>query len=346
MQLVKTELQELKEKYGDSRRTQIISKAGKRSLTEMMKEDESLVVLTHGGSVKRVSLSEYQENPQVIKPSTARDFNEFAIVSVNSHRLFFFTNFGKCYSLRTSFIPMSNGVEDAVPLSRLVPMAEEERVVWVSDLPTDSESFVSFGTRNGLVKRIRAEALKNVAREGTVVMGLKDGDRVVSAERTSGEQDLLMATGNGMAIRVSEQDVRDMGLPAGGVKGIELGKDDFVVGMVALRSLKSTLLTVTTAGYAKRSPLSEYSRIHRGGKGIINFRLSPKTGRVAAVLEIEKNEPILFVTRKGKSKKVKSQAVKVMGRATQGAPLLKVAQNDQVERCLRIPQIGAKNKEK
>ncbi|NOY57475.1 MAG: DNA gyrase subunit A [Calditrichaeota bacterium] len=344
MQLVKTELQELKEKYGDERKTQIIGKTtGKVSLTEMMKEDENLITISLYGIIKRTLQSELEKEPALLKPASGKDFVERVHVSANSHRLLFFTNLGRSYVLRSSFIPMAGNGDHGISLQHLLRLNPEEKLVFSLETDKfDQEKFIFLTTKNGLVKRVAFSSLASVTKEGSAVIGLKEGDELIAATLTTGEEDILLASAGGQVVRFNEQDVRDMGLQAGGIKGIELAKDDFVVDMTNIKAKKSYLFTVTTLGFGKRSSLEEYGRIRRGGKGIINFKLSPKTGKVAGILEVKSNEPILLFSRKGKIKKLRAKSIKQMGRASQGEVVAKVPKNDEIVKCVFLPQVTVK----
>lgn len=344
MQMVKTELLELKQKYGDARKTHIFGKTGNQSMAEMMKGDEFVVTLTHNGIINRYGVPQQEEKLVLSSLAPANDYIQYVDVALTIHRLYFFTNMGRCFALRTSFVPMVNNEENGTPLARLVPLKDKEIVVFFTKIDKFEEGmFVAFATQNGLVKRIPHSALSNISREGSVVLGNKDSDLVVSVEITNGEQDLFIASSNGYVIRFAESDVRDMGLQAGGVKGMEITTGEKVVKMIAIKGVNSSVLTFTTLGFGKRSELKEYSRIRRGGKGIINFKLSPKSGLVASVLEIQQNEMLLVATKKGKTKRVKAKTIKLMGRATQGTASIKVAQKDELDQSIYLPEVKAKN---
>jgi len=344
MQLVKKELQELQEKYGDERKTQIIGKTtGNTSLTEMMKEDENLITISLHGIVKRTFLDELKNEPALLKPASGKDFIECVHVSANSHRLLFFTSLGRCYVLRSSFIPMAGNGDNGISLQHLLRLNPEEKLVFSMETDKfDQEKFIFLATKNGLVKKVALSNLASVPKEGSAVIGLKEGDELIAATSTTGQDDILLASAGGQVVRFNEEDVRDMGLAAGGIKGIELARNDFVAGMTNIKAKKSFLFTVTTLGFGKRSSLEEYGRIRRGGKGIINFKLSPKTGKVAGILEVKNNEPILLISRKGKIKKLRAKSIKQMGRATQGEVIAKVPQKDEIEKCVFLPQVTVK----
>jgi len=332
MQVVKQELLELKEKYGDPRRTQIIGKKAKtRSLKELMQEDEFIVTLSHDNVIKRFSFADYENDKSLIKAVTKKDFTQYSMVSSNSHFLLFFTNKGKCYPLRTSFVPAVNGDSEGTVLNRLVDLKKNETIVNMISVPKFDESqFVMFCTREGQVKRLLLSTLSKQKDGGLEAMSLRGTDEVVDVFLTDGDRQVVIGTAHGMAIRFSEQDVRDMGLSAGGVRGVTLGTGDRVVSMVPLFKKKSTIFTITNLGFGKRSNLSEYGTIKRGGKGIITYKLSDKVGELIGLLEVVDKDQIIFLTKKGKVKRVRAKSVKIAGRATQGMAVVAIAKGDEL----------------
>jgi len=337
MQVVKEELLQLKEKYADARRTQIVDKKAKKAgLRELLQEEEFVVTVSFEGFVKRISLSEYETDARAIKPSGSRDFIEYSFISSNSHYVLFFTNNGVCHALRTSFIPAS---AEGTSLERLLNLQKGEKIVSAIEIEKfDSERFVFMATREGQVKRMVLATLSKIKDGGLVVMGLKNSDQVISAALSSGENDVILATEQGMAIRFSEQDVRDMGLSAGGVRGMTLLPNDSVISMAVLTKKNGAVLTVTSLGFGKRSDLKEYSTIKRGGKGIITYKISDKVGRMAALIEVADKDQILFITKKARVKRQRAKAIRVMGRATQGVPVVSIAQKDIVAKVITRPQ--------
>lgn len=332
MQVVKDELLALKEKYGDPRRTQIITKKAKAaSITELAQEDEYIVTLSHHNMIKRIAFADYENDKSIIKPNSTKDFTKYSMVSSNSHFILFFTNKGNCYPLRTSFVPAANNGSDGTSLNRLIGLKKDETIVNMIAVPKfDDSQFIMLGSVEGQVKRLMLSTLSKQKDGGMEVMSLKDKDKdqVVAAFLTDGNREVIIGTAHGMAIRFSEQDVRDMGLSAGGVRGVTLGNGDRVISMVPLHKKKSSIFTVTSLGFGKCSALSEYGTIKRGGKGIITFKLSDKVGELVGLLEVVEREQILFLTQKGKVKRVRVKSVKNLGRATQGAPIVALAQKD------------------
>ncbi len=252
-------------------------------MTDLLKEDEFIVTLSHNGNIKRFSMAEYEADQSIIKPAGSGDFIEYSLVSSNSHYLLFFTNKGICHPLRTSFVPASSGAGTA--LGRLLGLQKDEIVVNMIEIAKfDADAYIMMATREGQVKRMLLSTLSKPREGGLTAMTLKGADEVVNAVLTHGDTDVILATANGMAIRFSEQDVRDMGLTAAGVRGMTLSPGDRVVAMTPLTKKNSTILTVTSQGYGKRSELKEYSVIKRGGKGIITYKVSDKVGRMVSLL--------------------------------------------------------------
>jgi len=338
MQAVKEELLQLKEKYSDARRTQIIGKkAQKTSLKELLKEEEFVITLSYEKYIKRITFSEFEADQSIIKPSGPKDFVEYSLVSSNSHYLLFFTNKGTCHPLRTSFVPASTG--EGTALGRLLNFEKDETVVNMIEIEKfDGDSFVMMATREGQVKRMLLSTLSKPKEGGLLAMNLKGEDAVVSVVLTSGNNDVILGTKQGMAIRFSEEDVRDMGLTAGGVRGMTLAPNDEVIAMIVLRKQKSSILTITSLGFGKRSELKEYSVIKRGGKGIITYKVSDKVGSMVSMLEVVDKDHIHFITKRGRVKRQRARAIKMMGRATQGMAVVAIAQKDQVAHAMFKPE--------
>jgi len=340
MQLIKDELQELKEKYGDARRTQIVSSKAKQksgSLQELIREDQTIVTISHKGTISRFSVSDYEIDKNLIHFS-GTDFTQYTFLSANSHHLLFFTNRGRCHPLRTSFVPMINGSSGA-DLNRLLQLQKGETIVDVHEIDSfDENRFVTMASQQGQIKRMNLSTLSTSKEGSFAVMSLKDTDKVVSSVITSGKNDVLMATAHGMAIRFSEQNVRDMGLTAAGVRGIALDKDDTVVSLIPLTKKKSSLFTVTNLGYGKRSALSEYAAKNRAGKGIINFRVTESVGKVVSVLEVQNKDSIFLITRKHRVKRLRAKSVKLTGRNSKPAALASFAKGDELVDAKLKPQ--------
>ena len=339
MQLVKQELLSLRDRYGDARRTQILGKAGKSTIKEFMKEDETLVTVTNTGFIKRISLTDEKAVKENLSSSKAGEFTEYVFKSANSHYLLIFTNSGHVYSLRTSFIPAdNNGGDNGTTVQRLLRMGKEEKILNIFEIDKfDKDQYIYISTKHGLIKKSSLSVFSK-HREGALrALTLKEQDEVVSVTCANKDAEIIMATMNGQAIRFSASALRDdMGITAGGVRGISLGKGDAVTGMITLEDPKAYLLSVTQLGYGKKTDLSEYSLIGRGGKGMKNYSISDKVGKIVKILEVNNKEQLLFITKKGRIKKQKIKLIKKMGRATQGMPVVKLAQKDEIDKVVLI----------
>jgi DNA gyrase subunit A len=281
----------------------------------------------------RFPVSEFDNLKDKIKNELGRDCVRYLFRSVNSHFVLLFGASGSAYVLRTSFIPLSSSLESFTPVTRLLQLDREESFVDCYEVDKFIENrYIFLSTRDGLVKRIRLTDFAKVKPGGSVVIGLRDDDKLVSAKQTGGNQEVVLATAEGRCIRFSEDEVREMGLSAGGIRGMDLEKKDVVVSVVALQPGKSktTIATLTSMGFGKRSELDEYSTTHRGGKGIVNYKTSPKVGRVTGVLEVKDSDLIVWLSKKGKQKRLKAKEIKTMGRATQGAALAALKQGDEI----------------
>ena len=344
MQLIKQELIEIKEKYGDNRRTQIMTRSGdgEQSLQEMVSDEEFIIVLTMKGRIGRFSPADYGSEA-VSGLLGEKDYLRFALRSVSSQLLLFVCRSGHAYLSRTSFIPIATEEVQGAAIQRLLHFKNDEEIIACFEMPKQtSRCFLFLTTRQGLVKKVTLDELLRIKEGGTLVIGMRTEDALIGAAMTDGSKELLLATRRGKSIRFSEEDVRDMGAAAGGIKGIELEGDDHVVSMVLLGKKEAAVLSITQLGFGKRSELTEYSTIKRGGKGIVNYKCSEKTGWIAAVLEASAQEQFIVVTKRGKLKRIKAKEIKISGRATQGTALINIVKGDEILTLFALPDFQSK----
>ncbi len=340
MQLVKEELIAIKQKYGDNRRTQIIADTGKKSFDALMAEEEMVITISYRGKITRYSLGEFQSLDEGIKTGESNDFIESIFASANSHSILFFTQKGRCYSLRTSFVPLATNTENGATLTKLLNLSNEEKLVsFIEVSKFDEKQSLFLTTKQGLVKKVALSEFGKIKDKGVVAIGLKADDELVSVGATNGQDEVIIATTNGKAIRFSSEEVREMGLAASGIKGMNLEKEDAVVGMIPILHQDATILSVTSLGYGKRSLLTEYSTIGRGGKGIVNYKVSPKVGGIIGILGVQESDQILLITKKGKQKRIKAKDIKVTGRASQGGAIANIVQGDAVTKIKIFPKL-------
>ncbi len=340
MQLIKSELLELKATYGDARRTQILAKPTKKSLTELIKEDETLVTITNTGFISKHSLVDPEAVKDQIKPENVSEFIEYNFKTTNSHSLLMFTNSGKVFGVRSSFIPLNNGSDNKTTLKTLLRLGKNEQVLnvfEVSKFEEDDARFIYMVTKDGQVKKSSLATFSKLKEGANDALSLKDKDELVSVIMAPKDAEILIASSLGQAIRFSGKDLRDdMGITAGGVRGITLDENDVVIDMITVSDPKGYLLSITNLGLGKKSALREYSTIGRGGKGIKNFNLSDKTGTVVSIAQVTDKQTAIMMTKKGKVKRQKIKLIKPMGRATKGIPIANLAQKDEIQRVVII----------
>ena len=332
MNLIRTELLELKEKYGDVRRTEIIGKTKDISLKDMLVGEKVVVRITYKGLVSRFSSSgngnegietkETREKYGIIEDSFSASNNDYILI---------FTNTGFCHWLRVGDIPQSNLSTNWQPMAKLINIKNDESIVSFIKIENfDPKQYVFLATKMGMVKKVSLADLANPRREGSVTITLREKDQLLSVGLTNGKKEILIATENGMAVRFAESDVRSMGCAAAGVRGLTLSSKELVVGMNVIDDNKNALLTLTTIGFGKCSPLSQYPTIKRGGKGVINFKIVEKTGKVIGVCTVGKSDRILVITEKGFAKRLSVNKVRIMGRNTSGEQVVNLRKGDKV----------------
>ncbi len=334
--VVREELVDVKARYGDARRTRIVSEEGSTFEEEdLVPDSEVVITLTRQGYVKRVPLETYRaqrRGGKGIVGAAAReeDFVEHVVVTHNHAYLLFFTNRGKVYRLRAFEVPESGRTARGTGLMNLVAMSVNERVNAIIPIRSfEDEGYLFMATRRGMVKRTGLMEFVNAKRAGILAVHLQEGDELVGVRRTDGRQEIILATREGQSIRFREAGVRVMGRAAAGVVGIRLRSGDEVVG-VAVASDKPELLTVTDLGYGKRTPVSHYRLQARGGYGVRNIRLSSKNGKVVAVRAVAEDDEVLLATESGQILRTLVREVSTVGRAAQGVRVMRLQEGDRV----------------
>ncbi len=337
MQLIKQELQSLKEKYGDERRTEIVAETEEFSLEDLIAEEDVVIALSHKGFIKRFPVSSYKRQRAKVKASGLEgDWMENLFVASTHHTILFFTNKGKCYGLKVHEIPSAGPTTKGRALVNLLRLSKGEQVeASVAVRRFEPGAFVVMTTAQGLVKKTPLEEFSRPRRSGVQAMTVRKGDELIDVRLTDGSEDIVLVTASGKAIRFSEREVRPMGRTAAGVKGISLGKDDRVVGMVTVKH-GGTILVVSERGYGKAVNLSEYRRTSRGGKGLLTARLSAKSGKLVSAMAISPDDDVMIVTAKGKLGHLRARDIKTMKRDTLGVRLIKVGEGDVVTDVAKV----------
>ncbi|MBK7859297.1 MAG: DNA gyrase subunit A [Archangiaceae bacterium] len=349
--VIKTELKEILEKYGDGRKTEIIDAVGEMRTEDLIADEQMVVTLSHAGYVKRSALSEYRAQKRGGRGKTGATTKEDDFVSdlfiASTHAyLLPITSRGKLYWLKVHEIPAASRTARGKPIVNLVQFQEGEKlaqVVETRDFPENK--FILFVTRRGVVKRTDLSAFANVRANGIIALGVEDGDVVVSVQITDGTKDVLISTALGMSIRFPEGDVRSMGRGAYGVKGITLDEGDDVVS-AELVEKGTTILTVTENGYGKRTQEDEYRIQGRGGKGVIDIKTTDRNGRVVGAVQVKDEDQVMIVTNGGMLIRMKVKEISVIGRNTQGVRLITLeAENEKVAGISRLADVAVGEEE-
>jgi len=336
MQIIKKELQELKEKYGDPRRTEIVYKAEEFSIEDMIAEEQVVITVSHTGLVKRVPVSGYRRQSRGGRGSTGAttkedDFIEHVFVASTHDYMLLFSNRGRCYWLKVFEVPEASRAARGKSIANLIAKEQDETITsYVTVKNFDEPFFILMVTEHGMIKKTMLGEFSNPRKSGIIAISLKKGEELIAARLTDGAQDLVIGTRGGMAIRFHEKEVRGMGRAAAGVRAIKLGKADRVVGAVALRKTGTTILVATEGGYGKRSETGEYRVSHRGGKGIITVKTTNKTGKMVAIREVVDSDDVVVVTSNGIVIRQHASEIRVAGRNTQGVRLIRLDEGDKI----------------
>ncbi|MEK7126080.1 MAG: DNA gyrase C-terminal beta-propeller domain-containing protein, partial [Patescibacteria group bacterium] len=342
--VVKKELVELGEKYGDDRRTRIV-KGGVQNISpeDLVPDEDSMLVLTQGGYVKRTNPSEYKVQKRggvgVVDMATKEEdiVTHFLVASAHSD-LLYFTNFGKVYQLKMYEIPEGKRATKGKSIMNFLPLSGEESVTSVLAVPKGAAldaSSVVFVTEAGAVKRVSAKSFADVRRSGIIAINLKKGDTLVSAHLAGEGDTVSIVTAKGQSIRFEAEDVREMGRTAGGVRGMSVRKGDKVVSaeVISAAAKDASLLVIMSKGYGKRTKLSEYKVQGRGGSGIKTAAVTPKTGEVIGARVVFGNvegEELVVVSKKGQVIRTSVAGIKLISRATQGVRIMRLYPGDSI----------------
>lgn len=358
-EIIRKELLEVKEQYGDERRSEIIPDQGEINIRDLLPDEQKVITVTHSGYLKHVPLSTYSSQGRGGKGLTGltmkdEDFVEHFYIARTFDYVMFFTNKGKCFARPSHSLPEGSRTSKGKALVNFLNLEEGEKVTAMIPIESvedggykDGENlFITMVTRNGLIKKSQLHEYRSATRENGIlaIKFASDDDEVVSVALSDNQCDLIMGTYLGKAIRFPEQLVRAVGRVSQGVRGIKLGDGDFVVGMEILSEgteeenrEKPTLLAVTEKGYGKRTYLNEYRVTNRAGKGVLNIQVKPKIGNVIGFMEIKLKEEIILISKNGKIIRLRSADIPRYGRATQGVKMIDLAKGDILVGVSKIP---------
>jgi DNA gyrase subunit A len=348
MKIIKDELTEISEKYGDERRTTIIHSADDMSMEDFIEDEEVVITISHEGYIKRTPASEYRtqgRGGKGSKGSTSRneDFIEHLLVATNHNYMLFFTEAGRCFWLRVYEIPEGTRQSKGRALQNIINIPKEEKVkayIKVKNLKDQEyleNNFIIMCTKKGTIKKTSLEAYSRPRVNGINAININEGDQLLEASLTTGSSEIVMALRSGRAIRFNESTVRPMGRTATGVRGVTLGHDkDEVVGMIAVDSSDATILVVSEKGYGKRTDIEDYRVTNRGGKGVKTINITEKTGDLVAIKNVTDADDLMIINKSGIVIRIAVSELRVMGRATQGVRLISLKANDEIASVARI----------
>ncbi|WP_338794139.1 DNA gyrase subunit A [Bernardetia sp. Wsw4-3y2] len=350
MEIITEELLELREKYGDERRTQIVHSAEDIDIEDLIAEQEMVITISNEGYIKRTSLSEYKSQARGGKGSKgattkADDFAEHLFVASTHNYLLIFTDYGKVYWLKVYAIPEGSKTSKGRPLQNLISIETGEKVQTVINVKSlKDEDYINnnnliFCTKKGQIKKTVLEAYSRPRQNGINAITINEGDALLDVRLTDGNNEIIMAVGSGRAIRFNETQVRPMGRTASGVRGISVKEGDEVIGMVCLNRPDSNLLVVSEKGYGKRSDVEDYRVIKRGGKGVTTLKITEKTGTLIAIKEVIDTDHLMISRKSGVMIRFAVSELRTMGRATQGVRLINLAEGDQIASVAKIEHI-------
>lgn len=345
MSVIRKEILEVRERFGDERRTSIVAAEGDISEEDLIPVHDVAVAITHAGYVKRIPVTAYQSQHRggrgmTMMNTREEDFVEHMYITSSHHFLLFFTNKGRMYILKAYEIPEYSRQAKGLPIINLLQIDQDEKIsavipVRTMDAEENKNDSLFFATRRGIVKKTMLSDYANVRKTGIIAINLREDDELIGVRLTQGEQDVIMATKSGMSIHFHETDVRSMGRTATGVKGIQLSKTDEVIGMDVLVP-DMEVLVVTTRGYGKKTKTSDYRVQTRGGKGIKTLNCTPKNGTVIGLKMVQSDDDLMIITNAGVAIRIRVEDISKQGRNTQGVRLINVHEGEEVATVARV----------
>ena len=350
MEIIKDELLEIKEKYGDDRRTDIEFAGGDVSIEDMIPDSEVVITISHAGYIKRTPLTEYKKQNRGgvgSKGASTRDkdFIEHVYVATNHQYMLFFTELGRCFWMRVYEIPEGSRQSKGRAIQNLINLPQDDKVLaFINVLNLKDEEYINshhivMCTKKGVIKKTSLEAYSRPRVNGINAITIREGDTLLEAKLTNGEQDIMLAVRSGKAIRFPEAKVRTMGRSASGVRAITVDRDnDEVVGMIVVKEGDGfDVMVVSEAGYGKRSSLEDYRITNRGGKGVKTITVTEKTGELVSLKAVTDEDDLMIITKKGTMIRMGVDTLRVMGRATQGVRLINLRSGDEIASIAKVP---------
>jgi DNA gyrase subunit A len=350
MEIIKTELLDMKERFGDERRSEIEFSSADVRMEDLIADEQVIISISHAGYIKRTRLSDYRAQARGgvgSKGAATRDedFVEHIFPATNHNWLLIFTAFGRCFWMRIFEVPEGSKTSKGRAIQNLVQIEPGDKVLTyipvidLKDADYTSNNFVVLATKQGLIKKTTLQAYARPRANGINAITIREGDELLAARLTNGENEIILGLKSGKAIRFHESTARAVGRTAMGVKGVTLGSEtDEVIGMVCVRDVNSDILVVSERGYGKRSPVDDYRITNRGGKGVKTLNITDKTGDLISILNVTDEEDLMIINKSGITIRTAVSELRVMGRATQGVRLINLRKNDEIASVCRVPK--------
>lgn len=342
--IIKEELLEIKNNYGDERRTAITHGEGDIDIESLIKEETNVVTITHFGYVKRIAADVYRSQKRGGKGLTAmntreEDFVEHLFVTSTHNYIMFFTTTGRAFRLKAYELPEASRTAKGTAIVNLLQLAQGEKIAAVIPVADYNEDlYVLMATRNGLIKKTKLSEYSNIRKTGIQGITLKEDDELIDVRLTDGTNDVVMVTRSGLSIRFTEEDVRAVGRTSMGVKGITLSKDDKVIGMEPVSDENGYILAITENGFGKRTELEEYRCQGRAGKGVLTYKTTAKTGHIIGIKIVNDTDDVMMITDTGVVIRINVKDISVLGRNTQGVTLMRTSDGGKVMNIAKIPK--------
>ncbi|MDB4767440.1 DNA gyrase subunit A [Flavobacteriaceae bacterium] len=348
MTIIKEELQEVKAKYGDERRSEINYAGGSLSIEDMIPDEQVVITISHAGYIKRTPLSEYKTQNrggvgQKASATRNEDFLEHLFVGTNHQYMLFFTQSGKCFWMRVYEIPEGSKTSKGRAIQNLINITQDDKVkafICTQDLKDEeyvNSHYVIMATKKGIVKKTSLEQYSRPRTNGINAIGVREGDELLEAKLTTGTSQVFLGLKSGKAIRFEESKTRPMGRGASGVRGVSLADDqDEVIGMITVHNEDDNILVVSEKGYGKRSSMEDYRVTNRGGKGVKTISITEKTGGLVAIKNVTDSDDLMIINKSGIAIRLGVEDLRVMGRATQGVKLINIRENDSIAAVAKV----------
>jgi DNA gyrase subunit A len=352
MTIIKEEMLDMKKKYGDERKTEIVYAGDELTMEDMIADEEVVITISHLGYIKRTNLRDYKRQGRGGRGSKGaasreEDFIEHLFVASTHSYMLFFTELGKCYWLRVYEIPEGTRTTKGRAIQNLLAIEKEDRIrayIAIKNLNDEeylNNNFIFFCTKKGVIKKTALEAYSRPRQKGIIAINITEDDQLIAAMLTNDNCEVIMATRYGQAIRFAENRVRPMGRNSTGVRGVRLSDeaDDEVVGMVCVEDPASTILVVSEKGYGKRSSIEDYRVTNRGGKGVRTLNITDKTGQLISILNVKEKQDLMIINKSGILIRMSIDEIRTMGRATQGVRLIRLGENDEIASITQVDEM-------